>query len=56
MNMAVILIVQLIAKMDIPLEAKEKLTACVFYGQQAVEKPDLYKRLEKCRRGNGQGK
>lgn len=48
--MAVILIVQLIAKMEIPLEAKEKLTACVFYGQQATEKPDLYERLEKCKK------
>ena len=51
--MAVILIVQLIAKMDISLEAKEKLTACVFYGQQATEKPDLYKRLDECREKHG---
>lgn len=49
MSYAVILIIQLIARMDIPTEAKEKLTARVFYGQQAVEKPDLYKRLEKCK-------
>ena len=52
----VILISKMIAKLDVDKITRQKITACTLYGQQAIERPNLYKRFAKCKTKKGGNK